>query len=240
MEYENPYISSSSAAAAPADARTTFYQQTYLHLAGAIGAFVLLEIILFSIPGLDLKVMGIITSTPYSWLVVLGVFMGVSWLAEKWANSDTSRGMQYAGLSLYVVAEALIFLPLLLIAARYSGDSNIIGQAAIITLGLFGGLTFIAFTTKKDFTFLGGILKIGGFIAMGAIVASILIGFSLGIWFSAIMVLFAAGSILHQTSSMIHHYRTDQYVAASLGLFASVALLFWYVLRILMALASED
>jgi FtsH-binding integral membrane protein len=166
--------------------------------------------------------------------------MAASWVANKWATSDTSRGMQYAGLGLYVVAEAIIFLPLLLIAVRFTGQSHLVGQAAIITLGLFAGLTFVAFTTKKDFSFLGGVLKISFFVAFGLIAASLLMGFNLGIWFSGAMVLFAGISILYQTSNIIHNYRPDQHVAASLGLFASVALLFWYVLQILMSLSSSD
>jgi FtsH-binding integral membrane protein len=239
MDNTNPYASPYAVAQAPEDVRATFYQKTYLHLAGAIGAFILLEMALFAIPGIETKVFGMLQGK-FSWLVVLGLFMGASWIANKWATSNTSKGMQYAGLGLYIVAEAIIFLPLLLMAAYYSGQGNIIGQAAIITLGLFAGLTFVAFTTKKDFSFLGGMLKIGGFVAIGLIVASIFLGFNLGIWFSAAMVLFAGGSILYQTSNIIHHYRSDQYVAASLGLFASVALLFWYILRILMSFASND
>ena len=66
------------------------------------------------------------------------------------------------------------------------------------------------------------------------IVASIFIGFSLGLWFSVAMVVLAAGYILYNTSNIIHHYHTGQYVAASLALFASVALLFWYVVQIFM------
>jgi len=237
---QNPYASPQAVASAPDQTRTEFFQKTYLHLALAIAAFILLEAALFAIPGIEEKVFGLLGGSSYSWLLVLGLFMVASWVAEKWATSDTSRSMQYAGLGLYVVAEALIFLPLLLIAARLSSSENLIGQAGIITLALFGGLTFIAFTTRKDFSFLGGMLKIGGFIAIGLIVASIVFGFNLGIWFSGAMVLFAAGSILYQTSNIIHHYRPDQYVAASLGLFASVALLFWYVLRLLMAFSSSD
>ena len=239
MDQSNPYASPYSVAQSPENIRTEFYQKTYLHLAGAIGAFILLEMALFSIPGIEETVFGMLQAK-FSWLIVLGLFMGASWIANKWATSDTSRGMQYAGLSLYIVAEAIIFLPLLLMAKMYSGQGNIIGQAAIITLGLFAGLTFVAFTTKKDFSFLGGMLKLGGFVAMGLIAASIFMGFNLGIWFSGAMVLLAGGSILHQTSNMIHHYRSDQYVAASLGLFASVALLFYYILRILVSMASND
>jgi len=113
-------------------------------------------------------------------------------------------------------------------------------MAAIITGLLFLGLTVTAFTTKTNFSFLGGILKIGSFVALGIIAASCIFGFTLGLLFSGVMVAFAAGAILYTTSSIIHDYNTDQHVAASLSLFASVALLFWYVLRILIALTSRD
>ncbi|MFP6875707.1 MAG: Bax inhibitor-1 family protein [Roseibacillus sp.] len=235
--YQNPYV----VAEAPADVRATFIRKTYAHLAGAIAAFVALEFLLFQIPGIEKMVMTMMGGR-FSWLFVLGGFMVVSWLANKWAMSSTSMGMQYAGLGIYVVAEAIIFLPLLLIAAhpQFLNQPQIIGQAAIITGALFGGLTLIAFTTKKDFSFLGGILKMGFFVAMGLIVASIFMGFNLGLLFSGAMILLASISILYSTSNIIHHYGTTQYVAAALGLFASVALLFWYVLRILMAFSGRD
>lgn len=54
------------------------------------------------------------------------------------------------------------------------------------------------------------------------------------------MVLFAAGSILYTTSNILHHYRADQHVAAALSLFAGVALLFWYVLQVVMSLAGRE
>jgi len=238
MESFNPYASPYSVAQSPADTRTEFYQKTYLHLAGAIGVFILLEVALFSIPGIELKVLSMLQG--FNWLLVLGLFMVASWVANKWAVSDTSRSMQYAGLGLYIVAEAIIFLPILVIAAYYTGQSGLVGQAGIITAALFAGLTFVAFTTKKDFSFLGGVLKISFFVALGLIVASMFMGFNLGLWFSAAMVLVAGCSILYQTSNIIHQYRPDQYVAASLGLFASVALLFWYVLQILMSLSNND
>ncbi|MCB1063557.1 MAG: US12 family protein [Verrucomicrobiae bacterium] len=232
--YQNPYV---VAAQAPVDARAMFIRKTYAHLAGAIAAFALLEAMIMSIPGIEDKVFGLLGASRYSWLVVLGLFMGASWLADNWARSEASRGMQYAGLGLFVAAEAVVFLPLLLIARRMTGDASLISQAGLITGALFLGLTFVALTTRKDFSFLGGFLKIGGIIALGMIVASIFFqGFTLGIWFSGAMVLLAAGSVLYTTGNMIHHYRTDQYVAASLGLFSAVALMFWYILRILMSL----
>jgi FtsH-binding integral membrane protein len=167
----------------------------------------------------------------FSWFIVLALFMGVSFLANWWAHSSTSKTMQYLGLGLYVVAEAIIFVPLLFIAANFSGGDTIV-KAGIVSLGLFAGLTATVFITRKDFSFLGPILTIGGFIALGFIAASLLFGFSLGSLFAFIMVGFAATAILYSTSNVLHQYHPSQHVAASLSLFASVALLFWYILTI--------
>ncbi len=126
-------------------------------------------------------------------------------------------------------------MPLIFIAINIAGDGayNILNQAAILTLSLFTGLSAIVFVTKKDFSFLKSALTIGFFIAIGLIVAGVIFGFNLGLWFSVGMIVLASGSILYQTSNMVHKYQEDQYVAASLGLFASLMLLFWYILRIL-------
>jgi FtsH-binding integral membrane protein len=142
--------------------------------------------------------------------------------------------MQYAGLMLYVVAEAIFFVPLLWMAQQYGGP-NVIATAGVITLVIFGGLTATVFLTGADFSFLRSALMLGGFAAIGLILCGALFGFDLGVFFSVAMVVFAGGYILYDTSNVLHHYRTHQYVAASLALFASVALLFWYVLRIVMS-----
>lgn len=213
--------------------RAAFIRKTYGHLAGAIGLFIVLEA-LFLKMGWGVIALQLLGTGSFSWLIILGGFMAVSWVAQKWATNGASLGTQYAGLALYTVAEALIFLPLIMSAMMMTGDTSLLTQAGFITGGMVLGITAVAFTTKKDFSFLGGFLKIGGFIALGLIVVSLFLPISLGVWFSAAMVVFASIAILYNTSNLIHHYRTDQYVAASLSLFASIALLLWYVLRILM------
>jgi FtsH-binding integral membrane protein len=215
------------------DERATFIRKTYAHLAGAVLLFILLETYLV-VSGAGLWMAQTMLGGRFSWFIVLGAFMGVSILANWWANSQTSRPLQYMGLMLYIVAETIIFLPLLFLAKMKTGDGNLIIQAGIITAGLFAGLTAVVFLSRKDFSFLGPILAIGGFVALAFIAASLLFGFSLGNLFAFVMVLFAGGAILYDTSNILHKYRTDQHVAASLSLFASVALLFWYVLRIFM------
>lgn len=231
--YANPYV---VADAAPSE-RAAFIRSTYLHLGFAILAFIGLEWVLLQqewVPALVGKMTG-----GMGWLIVLGAFMGVSWLANSMAMSATSKAAQYAGLILFVVAEAIIFLPLLYIAAFYAQDPLVIQKAGITTGCIFGGLTFAAFATGKDFSFLRGFLMVGGFVAMGIIVVSIIFGFTLGTLFAGAMAIFASVSILYSTSNVIHHYRTDQAVAASLSLFAGVALLFWYILRIFLAFGRD-
>ena len=221
----------SAAEALPAE-RAAFIRKTYAHLAIAIAAFSGLVAIAMK-TGIAAAAAGTMLGTRYSWLIVLALFMGVSWIANSWARSTTSRPLQYMGLMLFTVAESIIFLPLLFFATYYSGGGyETIAKAGVVTIGLFLGLTAVVFLSRKDFSFLGPILAIGGFVALGFIASGIIFGFALGNIFAFAMVAFAGAAILYETSNMLHHYRTDQYVAASLGLFASVALLFWYILSI--------
>ncbi|MEJ2719131.1 MAG: Bax inhibitor-1 family protein, partial [Deltaproteobacteria bacterium] len=219
-------------AQAEPEARAMFIRKTYAHLAGAIAGFVVLEVYLVN-SALAPAMLNFISSSSYAWLAILGAFIIVGWMASSLAQSTASTGVQYLGLALYVVAEGIIFLPLLYLAAYYAGPS-VLPTAAILTGFMFVGLTAVAFTTRKDFSFLGGALTVGFLIALGLIVCSVIFGFQLGLIFSVVMVGLASAAILYDTSNVIHRFSSDQYVAASLRLFASVALLFWYVLRIVM------
>lgn len=213
--------------------RATFIRRAYMHLAGAVVGFIILSA-LFIFSGLGKMMLRVLmNSGQFGWLVVLGAFILVSMLATRLADNVESNQTQLIGLGIYVLAEALIFAPLLTLAAYI--NPAIIGAAGITTALLVGGLTFTAFTTKKDFSFMRSFLTMAGFIAFGAIIASIFMGFSLGVWFSAAMVLLCAGFVLYDTSNIIHHYPTDRPAGAALHLFASIATMFWYVLRIFMS-----
>jgi FtsH-binding integral membrane protein len=141
--------------------------------------------------------------------------------------------MQYAGLAAYVVGQAVIFVPLLFVADRYAPGA--IASAAMVTALGFTGLTMVAFITRKDFSFLRGILFWAGIVALVLVVAGSIFGFQLGTFFSVAMIGIAGAAILYDTSNVLHHYPEDRYVAASLELFASVALMLWYVLRLFMS-----
>ena len=222
------------AAQAAVSERAAFILRTYTHLFGAIIAFALVEIWIFQ-SGLAVPLAQAMMGT--SWLLVLGGFMVVSWLATHAAHSATSKVAQYAALGGFVFAEALIFVPLLVMADATAPGA--IQSASLVTLMGFAGLTGIAFQTRKDFSFLGGVLRWGFIMALVLIVAGVLFGFQLGTFFSVAMVGLAGAAILYDTSNVLHHYPTDRHVGAALQLFASVALMLWYVLRIFTSMSRN-
>lgn len=219
------------------ETRTEFIHKTYQHLALAIAAFIGLEALLLQIDPLWRASLQLVSSG-WTWLIVLVAFGVVSSVARRWAMDSVTPGRAYLGLGLYVVAEAFIFLPLLGIAWNFAGPS-VVMKAGWYTAIVFFGLTATVLLTKKDLSFLGGILRVAFWVALATIVVGLLFGFNLGTWFAGAMVLFAGGAIAYETSNMVHHYRPGQHVAAALGLFASVALLFWYILQLVMS-SSED
>jgi FtsH-binding integral membrane protein len=221
-------------ATAPVSERVSFIRRTYAHLAGAIGTFVAIEALLFS-TGIGEQALRVMFAFPFAWIGLMLFFIVGGYAAQAMARSRSAPALQYAGLGLYILLEVVIFLPILAIAEVRYPHQHVPLQAGILTLALLGGLTLAVFVSGKDFSFLGPVLWVGSLLALGLVIAAVAFGFSLGLVFSFAMVALAAGFIIYDTSNIIHHYRTDQHVAASLELFASVALLFWYILQIFMS-----
>src|SRR5690348_5525376 len=213
-----------------AQSRGTFVSRTYAHLFGAVSAFILIEVFFFKTGLAPMIARGLLG---VSWLLVLGGFVVVSWLASRTAHLARSKAAQYIALGCYVIAESIIFVPLLYIADKVAPGA--ITSAATVTFLAFAALTAVVFLTGKDFSFLRGLLCWGGIIALALIGGGVIFGFHLGTYFSVAMVAFAGAAILYDTSNILHHYPEDRYVAAALELFASVALLLWYVLRLFLS-----
>jgi FtsH-binding integral membrane protein len=229
-QYAELVLGARPVAAADVDTRARFIVRTYAHLVGAVGAFTALEMFFFS-TGIAASIFRALMSVP--WLLVLGGFVLVSWIATSAAHRAVSMAAQYAALAAYVLVEAIIFVPLLAIA-NYKAP-GVISSAAVVTGLGFAGLTAVAFLTRKNFSFLGALLYWAGAAALVAIAAGAIFGFALGTWFSVAMIVFAGGAILFDTSNVLHEYPEDRHVAASLQLFASVMLLLWYVLRLFLS-----
>lgn len=219
-------------AASSAEERSDFIWKCYAHVVGAILAFAAIEVYFFT-SGIA---QAIAAPMLQNWWLVLGAFILVSWGATHVTYRVQSKGAQYAAFAVFVFAEALIFAPMLYMAEAIA--PGVIDSAAGITVLGCVGLMGVAHMTRKDFSFLGGMLKWGFFLALALIVSSLIFGMQLGSWFSVLMIGFAGAAVLWDTSNIIHHYHKEQYVAAAMALFASIAMMFWYILRFL--LASRD
>jgi len=216
-------------AQASVEDRSEFIWKCYAHVVGAILAFAAVEVYLFQSGIAERIAMPMLNN----WLLVLGAFMIGGWGASHVAHRIQSMQAQYAALAFFVVLEALIFAPMLYVAYLY--QPGIIDSAAGVTLLGCGGLIAVAMITRKDFSFLRGLLVWGGILALVGIAGSLIFGYNMGTWFSLAMIGFAGAAVLYDTSNILHHYPRDRYVAASLELFASIALMFWYVLRLFMS-----
>ena len=168
-----------------------------------------------------------------NWWIVFGAFILGGWGATHVAHRVESTQAQYAAFAFFIVLEALIFAPLLFIA--YMMEPGIIDSAAGVTVLGCVGLIATAMITGKDFSFLRGLLTWIFMLAMVAIIGSFIFGFQLGTWFSVAMIGFAGAAVLYDTSNIMYHYPQDKYVAASMQLFASIAMMFWYVLQLFMS-----
>jgi FtsH-binding integral membrane protein len=216
-----------------AEAKADFILKTYGHLLGAVVLFTLIEVWLFQsgwAQTIAQSLLGV------NWLFVLGAFFIVAWLASHLAHRIENPAVQYAALGGYVLAESIIFVPLLYLADSFAPGA--IENAALATIIGFVVLTAIVFYTRKNFSFLAPALMWGGIAALVLIVCSVLFGFQLGFVFSVVMVAYAGAAILYDTSRVLHDYGPGQHVAAALELFAAVALMFWYLLQIFMS--SDD
>jgi len=209
--------------------RSDFIWKCYAHVVGGILAFAAVLGYLVS-SGIAIQIAPAMIN---NWLMTMGAFMLVGWGASHFAHRLVSKPAQYAAFAVLVVAEAIIFSPMIIYA--YLKDPSIIDSAAGVTVLGCAGLIATAMITRKDFSFLRGMLVWGGMLALAGIVASILFGFQMGTWFSIAMIGFAGAAVLYDTSNIMLHYPQDRYVAASMALFASIALMFWYVLRLFMS-----
>jgi len=233
-------------AAAPVNERVAFIRRTYAHLAGAVFAFVALSATLIATGMAEQILRDVFVGHRYAWPALMITFIVGSIAAQYMAQSNNSVGTKYAGLSLYVLLYTLLFVPILTIASdpkfgiAPAGRPGMLPlQAGIVTLAVFAGLTAAVFMSGKDFSFMGPILMIGSFLALGVIIAAMVAGFSLGLVFMSLMVALFAGYIIYDTSNIIHRYRTNEHVAASMALFGSFAMLFYYILMLFMSSRDE-
>jgi len=209
--------------------RSTFIWKCYAHVVGAILVFAAIEVYFFRSGIAE----AIYTPMTNNWWMVMGAFILGGWGATHVAHRVRSTNAQYAAFAGFIVLEALIFAPMLWYA--YQKNPGVIDSAIGVTVIGCVGLIATAMITRKDFSFLRGMLVWGFMLAMVAIIGSFIFGFHLGTWFSVAMIGFAGAAVLYDTSNIMLHYPEDKYVAASMQLFASIAMMFWYILRLFLS-----
>jgi uncharacterized protein len=211
--------------------RAAFMNRVYMTLLLGIAAFVAMQYALF-VTGAAAAITDVVIQT--NWLLILGGFMLVSWMATRMSSAATTPGKAWAGYLLLIAANALLFATPLWIANTAPELEGTITTAAWISILAFAGLSAIAMFTGKDFSFLRSILMWGGVLALCLIVGSVLFGAQLGTWFAVAMIGFAGAAILYDTQKVYRSFPPGTEVVAAMHLFSSLALLFWYVLQVLM------
>lgn len=168
-------------------------------------------------------------------LLTLIGFYGLMFLVHKTANSGWGVASVFAltGFMGYTLG------PLLTAVLAMPHGGAVITNALGATAAAFLGLSAIALTTKRDFSFMGKFLMIGMLVAfvlsLGAIFLQIP---ALSLAISGMVVLLMSGMILFETSRIIHGGETN-YLMATVSLYVSIYNLFTSLLM-LFGLSGRD
>jgi modulator of FtsH protease len=176
-------------------------------------------------------------SLPHPGLIITLVgYFGLLFLTTKFRNS--SLGV----LSVFGLTGFMGYT-LGPIITHYLGLPNggmTVTMAMAGTAAIFLALSGYAFTTRKDFSFMGGFLTAGILVAFLASLAAIFLEIpALSLAISAAFVLLMSGLILYETSNIIHGGETN-YVMATVTLFVSIFNLFTSLLHLLGFANSSD
>ncbi|HFQ13398.1 MAG TPA: Bax inhibitor-1/YccA family protein [Gammaproteobacteria bacterium] len=179
----------------------------------------------------------VVESGPGTYLLSVMGAMGLIWLVlPRTANSGAGIGVVFA-------ITGLMGFGLGGVLNQYLALSN--GPQLIMTaMGgtgvIFLGLSAYALTTRRDFSFLGGMLFVGMLVILVAALANIFLAIpAMTLAISSIIIMLMSGFILYDTSRIIHGGETN-YVLATVSLYLSIYNIFINLLQILGALSSDD
>lgn len=159
------------------------------------------------------------------------VYFGVFFLAMAVRKMPV---VNVLALLAFTFVSGAFLAPALMYAVLKTGSMDVVFQAAGITGSIFVGLTAYTFISKKDFSFLGGIVYVGLFAVIGIMVVNIFVQSQ-----AATMAVSWIGSvlfslfILFDTSRIMRTHGSDEYVSGALSLYLDFINLFLFILRIL-------
>jgi modulator of FtsH protease len=144
-------------------------------------------------------------------------------------------GVNLLALFAFTTLTGVVISPAIAIYTRLNPASIL--QAGVLTVGIFGGLTAYVFLSKKDFSFMRGMVTTGLIVVILAGVLNLFIvgssAFAFGISCAALLLF--SGFVLYDTSNIIRRYPTNEYVAGALSLYLDAFNIFLALLRILNA-----
>jgi modulator of FtsH protease len=169
-------------------------------------------------------------------ILLLGGMYFMMFMVQK--NKDSFAGIVW--LMAFTFIMGLLLGPLLQYALRVPNGSSLILLAALLTSAVFFVMSAVAFTVKKEMSFLTNFLTIGAIVLFIAIIANIFLrmpGFYLMI--CGAFVIFSSLMILWQLNQIVRGGETN-YIAATLTLYVSIYNLFTSLLQIILALTGND
>lgn len=144
------------------------------------------------------------------------------------------RGVNVLALFGFTTLTGVVISPL--ISLLRESNPNSIWAAGVLTVGIFGGLTAYVFISKRDFSFMRGMLTVGLIVVVLSAVVNIFIGASaFGFAIAAASLLLFSGFVLYDTSEIIRRYPTNEYIAGALSLYLDAFNIFLALLRLLNA-----
>lgn len=161
-------------------------------------------------------------------IIMLAGFYGLMFLTYRLANSPAGILAAFAftgflGYSLGPILNSLLS----------AGMGDVIGLALGGTALVFFCCSAYVLTTRKDMSFLGGMMMAGFVVLLVAVVANIFLQIpALHLAISVMFVLFSSGAILWETSNIIHGGETN-YIRATVSLYVSIYNIFISLLSIL-------
>jgi modulator of FtsH protease len=135
----------------------------------------------------------------------------------------------------FTTLTGVIISPLIAIYTQLNPASIL--QAGVLTIGIFGGLTAYVVISKKDFSFMRGMVVTGLIVVFLAGVLNLFIVGSSALAFaiSCAALLLFSGFVLYDTSNIIRRYPVNEYVAGALSLYLDAFNIFLALLHILNA-----
>lgn len=225
----NPFDYSSSpvsVADSPVEERMAFIRKTYVLFMAGILCCILAGVATLFVPALLNAAISVLNMPLIAFLLIIGASMGAQAVSRV-------EGLNYAALFGFTALLGWLFTPLL--AMYEMSQKGILTQAAALTVITFGALTAYAFVSKKDFSFMGGILFVGVIgLVLGGLANAFLFKSSFAsyilAWFT---LLIFSGYVLYDTSNIMRRSSTSDYCSAALSLFLDFFNMFMAILRIL-------